>query len=196
MDDAGAVRLGKRIGDLQGDRHGLVERQGSYRGLTSGTRSQSCLERLPIEVFEHEEIRRALAADVVQGADVRVVQGGHDPRLALEPVAELRIARERVGEDLDRDRAIEPRVARLVHLAHAAGTQGGEDLIGAEVGAGSEGHVEWIIRAARPRRRDYASSTPQWRVEDPAERVSTNAAANSLHSCSWKCWFSGGVVSR
>jgi hypothetical protein len=39
--------------------------------------------------------------------------------------------------------------------------------------------------------------TPQWRVEDPAERVSTKTAATIRFTvCFWKCWFSGGVVSR
>ena len=41
-----------------------------------------------------------------------------------------------LGQDLDRDRAIEPRVARLVDLAHAARAEGGEDLVRAEAGAG------------------------------------------------------------
>ena len=48
-------------------------------------------------------------------------------RLAVEALAELRVGRERLGEDLDGDRAIEARVARLVDLAHAAGPEGGED---------------------------------------------------------------------
>ena len=41
-------------------------------------------------------------------------------------------------EDLDRDRALEPRVLRLVDLAHPARADRRDDLVGAEAGAGSE----------------------------------------------------------
>ena len=60
-------------------------------------------------------------------------------RFAIEALAELRIGRERVRQDLDRDRAIEPRVARPVDLAHAAGAEGRDDLVRAEARAGGEG---------------------------------------------------------
>ena len=39
-------------------------------------------------------------------------------------------------QDLDRDLAPEPRVARAVHLAHAAGAERRDDLVGAEARAG------------------------------------------------------------
>ena len=50
-----------------------------------------------------------------------------------------RIGRERRRKDFDRDRAIEPRVAGFVHLAHTARPKGGDDLVRAEAGAGGEG---------------------------------------------------------
>ncbi len=59
--------------------------------------------------------------------------------LAIEAFAELRIGRERLRKDLDRDRAIEPRVARFVDLAHPARADGGKNLVRAEAGAGAEG---------------------------------------------------------
>ena len=48
---------------------------------------------------------------------------------------------EAVGEDLDRDVAVEPRVARPVDLAHSAGAERRQDLVGAEAGSGSERHM-------------------------------------------------------
>ena len=42
---------------------------------------------------------------------------------------------------LDRDVAIEPRVARPIHFTHAAGAEGGEDLVRAEASAGGEGQT-------------------------------------------------------
>ena len=47
----------------------------------------------------------------------------------------------RRGEDLDRHLAVEPRVARAVDLAHAAGTEGRDDLVGSEALAGGEAHL-------------------------------------------------------
>ena len=41
-------------------------------------------------------------------------------------------------QDLDRDGALEPRVPRPVHLAHAAGADRREDLVGAETRSGGE----------------------------------------------------------
>jgi len=40
-----------------------------------------------------------------------------------------------VAENLDRDGAVEPRVARLPDLAHAASADGGQDFIWPEAGA-------------------------------------------------------------
>ena len=62
--------------------------------------------------------------DIVQGADVRMIQGCDGARLALEALAERRITTDMGGEDLDRNRSIEPRIARAIHLAHAPGANG------------------------------------------------------------------------
>ena len=42
--------------------------------------------------------------------------------------------------DLDRDRAIQGRVARTIHFTHAARAEGGEDFIRAEATAGADAH--------------------------------------------------------
>ena len=57
----------------------------------------------------------------------------------IEAFAELPVGRERVRDDFDRDRAIEPRVTGFVHLAHTACPKGRDDLIRAETCAGCEG---------------------------------------------------------
>ena len=48
-----------------------------------------------------------------------------------------------VGQDLDRDVAIQLRVARAIDLAHSACAQRREDLVDANPSAGSQGHVEF-----------------------------------------------------
>ena len=122
----------ERVGNLDGDLQRLVERQ---RALRQASASVS-----PSRYSMTRNAVPSLLADVVEGADVRMVELRDRPRLALEALAELRIGRERVGQDLDRDGAIEARVAGPVDLAHAAGAEGGEDFVRAEAGAGGKGH--------------------------------------------------------
>jgi hypothetical protein len=67
---------------------------------------------------------------------VWVVERREHSRFALETGEAIRIAGEGVRQDLQRDLAIQLGIARAVHLAHAAGPEGGENLVRAEAGAG------------------------------------------------------------
>ena len=58
--------------------------------------------------------------EAVDGGDVRMVQRREHLRFAAEPREPIGIVGERVGQDLDRDVAIQLRVARAIDLAHAA----------------------------------------------------------------------------
>ena len=71
---------------------------------------------------------------------MRVVQAGDGLRLALEPLLEVGVGGDVLGEDLDGDGAVQAGVAGFVHLTHPARADGREDLVWAERGAGSEGH--------------------------------------------------------
>ena len=76
MDDAVAMRLVERVGDLGRDRQRLVERERPFlepRG-----------QRLALEMRHDKEERAIDAADIVDAADVRMVQRGDGARLALE----------------------------------------------------------------------------------------------------------------
>ena len=75
-------------------------------------------------------------AHVIERTDVRMIELRDRPRFAVESFAELRIARERRRQDLDRDKAIESRVPRLVDLAHPAGAEGGLDFVRSKPSAG------------------------------------------------------------
>ena len=57
-----------------------------------------------------------------------MVERGDGPGLVLEAAAAIGVSGEAGRQDLDSDDAIEAGVPRLVHLAHAAGPNGGEDL--------------------------------------------------------------------
>ena|SRR5450759_3645788 len=91
-----------------------------------------------------------MLADVVQGADVRVRQLRDRAGLAVEALAELRIGGEAVGENLDCDGAIEPRITGFVHLAYPAGPDGDENLVRAAACASRQGHGATLIPVAEP----------------------------------------------
>ncbi len=67
-----------------------------------------------------------------------MVEAGEDLRLPFEPGEAIWISREGVGEDLQRDLAVELRVGGLPDLAHPALAQEGGDVIVPEAGAGTE----------------------------------------------------------
>ena len=67
---------------------------------------------------------------------MRVSELRNRARFTLEPLAELRISGQRVRQNLDRDDPIEPCVTGAIDLAHAAGPEGGENLVRAEADAG------------------------------------------------------------
>ena len=112
MDDALAMRLVERVGDLGGDLQRLVERKRPFLEARG--------QRLAVEMRHDEVVRAVDVPDVVDAADVRMVQRGDGPRLAFETRAQIGIAGDVTRQDLDRDGAIEARVAGLVDLAHPA----------------------------------------------------------------------------
>ena len=120
-------------------------------------------------------------ADVVEGADVRVIERGDRPGLASEPGAELRIVGERARQHLDRDGPIQPRVGGPIDLAHPTGADGGADLIRAQAGTRGKRHVAGIIerRIARgkPPCGPTRTSHSLW------SRVVVQARAARGHTC-------------
>src|SRR5207247_8796363 len=76
--------------------------------------------------------------DRVDRDDVRVVQRGESPRLALEPRQPFRIGGHGFRQNLDRNLAPELRILRPVHFSHPARAEWREDLVRAEAGASGE----------------------------------------------------------
>ena len=61
-----------------------------------------------------------------------MVQRGERAGLALESGQAFGVVCESFRQDFDRDVALELRVARAIHLAHATGANSAGDFIGAE----------------------------------------------------------------
>ena len=72
-------------------------------------------------------------------------------RLPLEAGERVGVGGEALREDLDRDVAVEPRVARPVDLPHPARAERRQDLVGSEARAGRKRHsLPLTIRELEP----------------------------------------------
>ena len=129
MNHARAVRRIERGGNL----HRAGQRlRDLHRALREARGQGVSGEELHDEVLDSRPRTRGsiLAPDVIQGADVGVRQRRNRPGFALESAAPFGILGYVGGHDLDRDLAIEPRVARSIDFAHAAGADRREDFVG------------------------------------------------------------------
>jgi hypothetical protein len=142
--DAVVVRHGQALGELAAE----VERGGDRQGPAG----QPVAQRLPVEQLGDEVLAALVGADVVDRQDRRVVQRRGRARLLLEAADAVRILGERVGEELDRDRAAQTRIDRTVHLAHAAGADDAGDLVRTDAGAARQAHGTSIPPLRTPRR--------------------------------------------
>ena len=80
-----------------------------------------------------------MGPDVVDGENVRVVQGAGGAGFLLE-ADEMPAIGDLLGEDLDRHLALQAGVTRPVHLTHRPGGEQHHDLVRAESRAGLERH--------------------------------------------------------
>ena len=133
MDDAEPVRGLERVRDFNAEAEDLAQRQRAA--------CQTGGQRLTLEQFEHQILDVVLAADVVQAADVRVVERGDGFGLTGEARAELGIRRQFRREDLQRHAAVQARIAGPIHLAHATRAKQGEHFVGAEPLPGLQRHA-------------------------------------------------------
>ncbi len=128
----GAVGNIDKPGDLDRNLERLVDPQSALL--------QTAFQRLAFEVLHDEERGAVQFANVVERADMRMIELRDRAGFAVEAVAELRISGQRLRENFDRDGAIEARVARLVDLTHAASAEGGLDFVRAEARTGGKSH--------------------------------------------------------
>jgi hypothetical protein len=86
-----------------------------------------------------------LMTDVVQHADVRMIQAGDGFRFTLEALFAYWIGGKLRRQNLDRHSALKAHVPRTVDLAHAARAQRRKDFIRPEATARVQRHLGWII---------------------------------------------------
>ena len=121
MDDPAGVRGGEPVRDLTGD---------LGRALwCDRTGAQTVGEVLSLEELGDGVRDPAVFARVVDREDVRMVESRHGPRLPLEASQGLGVVCPGLGQDLQRDLAPQPDVARPVHLSHSTFAERSDDLV-------------------------------------------------------------------
>ena len=73
--------LVQSVGNLNGVAQNLIQRQRAY--------SQPLSQRLPFQVLHHQEVNAILLSDVIERADVRMIQTGDGAGFSLESLAQL-----------------------------------------------------------------------------------------------------------
>ena len=122
VDEPHAVRGVERRGDLAADVDRPVRAQAALAAQHGG-------EVGALDVLHREVEQPVLLAGVVDRDDVRVLQRGGDPRLAVEALAEPGGLGELRGDDLDGRAAAQVDVLGPVDQAHAAAADPLLDLV-------------------------------------------------------------------
>src|SRR5205814_3537469 len=134
-DGPGAVREREPAGDADRELDGLPDRQ-------RPALLDDLLERVPVDVLEHDELPAVLLAAVDHRDDVRVRELRDRARLAaeaLDRVAVLRVVR---VQDLQRDVALEQPVARPKDTRHPAAADELLELVSVRNDFADHGHGE------------------------------------------------------
>ena len=118
--DAARVRGLEGIGDLR-------RRDRAASRACSGPAAEPVPQRLALEQLHGDERLALVLADVVDRADVGVLERGGRAGLALQPLERLRVPAQLLRQELQRHAAAELQVLRLVDDAHAAAAELRED---------------------------------------------------------------------
>ena len=131
MNDTFDVGRVQRVGHLNAQR----QRSRDIERLAADVLAK----RFAVEQLHHQEWMARRLTHVVNSANIGMIERRSGARLALETFSRSLVAKA-CGRTLIGYVAMEPRVARPIHLAHAALADGGKDFVGAEFLAGSERH--------------------------------------------------------
>ena len=131
MNDAEAMRLVQRIRHLSGHLENRRDREGPP--------AHPLGQLLALDQLHHDEQVVAVFGDVVCRRNGRSAEQGCGAGLLQKARATVGVASIFVMDELQRDVAAQPRVARPVHVTHAAGAEVAADLV-VEDGAADGGH--------------------------------------------------------
>jgi hypothetical protein len=98
--------------------------------------------------------------------DVRVIERGERLCFTRKSRDAIGVAGKGVGQNLDRDVAIQLRIARALHFAHAAGTERRQNFVRTKASAVYQRHRRLVADSLQPSVVSRASSvaTGDWRL--------------------------------
>src|SRR5262245_54242448 len=103
------------FGDLNTELEHLFERQRLVLHATA--------QVLAVNEFHGDECPAVLLADVIEGANTWMIEGGGGASFAAKALERLRVACQVIGQEFQCDRAIQARVERFVDHSHSAGAE-------------------------------------------------------------------------
>jgi hypothetical protein len=115
VDNAGTVSSFQRISDLDSEQQERLHLQ--------RLAGDALLQGGAVEILHDDEGLVILFANVVDGANARVIQCGGSSRLALKTIQGVRVADELIRQKLDGDISLEADVLCLINHSHAAAAQ-------------------------------------------------------------------------
>ena len=122
MNDAVGVRGIEGVGDFDG-------REPEQSSISIGRPAMRCFSVTPSRNSMAMKAWPSLLADVVNGADVGMVESGGGLGFALEAAESLRVSGDLVGQELQGDEAAELNVLGLVDDTHAAAAEFLDDAV-------------------------------------------------------------------
>src|SRR5207302_10482866 len=115
MDNPRGMRGIQSIGDFNAERQEYFDFEGAA--------GDALLQGSALQALHDDERSAVLLPDIVDGADIGVVEAGGAAGLALETGKRIGIADQVVREEFEGDEAVETRILGLVDHAHSAYAQ-------------------------------------------------------------------------
>ena len=139
VNDAFGVRGVERVRDFHRQVQQLLDRQ--RPGFNN------VLEGLALHQLHGDERLPVVLADLMDGADVGMVEGGSSPGFAAEALQRLGILRQVFGEKLQSNVAAQAEVLGLIDHTHPATAQLREDFVMGNCASNHSGPLyrEWFI---------------------------------------------------
>jgi hypothetical protein len=132
VEDASGMRGSEASSDLRAILEGFARRDWPLL--------ESVAQRLSFQQLEHNVVDAALHAHVVDGQDVRMIEGRHRHGFLLETPEATGLVFPGCGHDLERYLPPKARITRSVYLAHPPRAERSQDLIRADAAARGELH--------------------------------------------------------
>ncbi len=131
-----AVGAVQRTGDLDATREGFGERQRALQQPAGKRFSSHELHDQEPDRFGNRRV-----ADVIQRADVGMIERRNGACFELEALAQFRIGRQLTRQHFDRDQAIEAGIPGAIDFTHPTRAERIENLVRAKASTGHHAHV-------------------------------------------------------